>query len=138
MSETPEKPDKVEVGQILEGKVIRIKPFGAIVSLPDNSQGLVHISHVAASFVQNITDFVNEEDVVKVKVMSVDPETGKISLSMKEAAAPPARSSQSYDFRARSSKSPVDANSTFEEKFKEWQKISNERHAGLNKRNKRR
>ena len=42
--------EKLEVGSIVEGKVVRIKPFGAIVSL-GNTQGLVHISQIANSFV---------------------------------------------------------------------------------------
>ena len=126
--------EKIEVGQIVDGKITRIKPFGAIVLLPDNSQGLVHISHVASSYVQDINDFINVDDEVKVKVLSIDPETNKISLSMKEAAP---RSGPTEGYYGKPTRA-ADSNSTFEEKFKEWQKISNERHAGLNKRNKRR
>ncbi|MDR1643319.1 MAG: S1 RNA-binding domain-containing protein, partial [Clostridiales bacterium] len=43
---------EIKIGSIYEGKVVRLKPFGAIVSLPDNSQGLVHISHISNSYVQ--------------------------------------------------------------------------------------
>ena len=46
--------EKPEVGSIVEGKVVRIKPFGAIVSLGEQAQGLVHISQVANTFVQDI------------------------------------------------------------------------------------
>ena len=63
--------EKLEVGSIVEGKVVRVKPFGAIVSL-GNTQGLVHISQVANSFVQDINDHVKVGDMVKVKVLSVD------------------------------------------------------------------
>lgn len=72
----------VEVGKVLEGKVVSIVPFGAFVSLPDGETGLVHISEVAAAYVQNVSDYLKENQMVKVKVISVD-EKGKISLSIK-------------------------------------------------------
>lgn len=72
--------EKLEVGSIVEGKVVRVKPFGAIVSL-GNTQGLVHISQVANSFVQDINDHVKVGDMVKVKVLSIDEESHKIALS---------------------------------------------------------
>jgi len=131
MSDNPETP-KVEVGSIVDGTVLRIKPFGAIVSLPDNLQGLVHISHISTSFVQNIEDHLSVGDEVKVKVILKDPETGKISLSIKDASPPPTRS----EYRPRQQSAPSDG--SFEDKVKEWLKSSNERQAGLNKRNKRR
>ena len=74
----------VEVGKVLEGKVVSIVPFGAFVSLPDGETGLVHISEVAAAYVQNVSDYLKENQMVKVKVISVD-EKGKISLSIKKA-----------------------------------------------------
>ena len=129
MSDNTETP-KFEIGSIVDGTVIRIKPFGAIVSLPDKLQGLVHISHISTSFVQDIEDHISVGDEVKVKVISKDPETGKISLSIKEASVP-----VQNEYRPRQ---PAATDSSFEDKFKEWLKSSNERQAGLNKRNKRR
>ena len=75
---------KLEVGSIVEGKIVHIKPFGAIVSL-GTVQGLVHISQVANSFVQDINDHVKVGDIVKVKVLSIDEETHKIALSIRDA-----------------------------------------------------
>ena len=72
------------VGSIVEGKVTGITKFGAFVDLGDGKTGMVHISEVAPTFVKEIRDFVKENDVVKVKVLSVS-EDGKISLSMKKA-----------------------------------------------------
>ena len=77
--------EKLEVGSIVEGKVIRVKPFGAIVSIGEQAQGLVHISQVANSFVQDINDHVKVGDTVTVKVLSVEPVNNKIALAMKEA-----------------------------------------------------
>ena len=77
--------DKIEAGSIVEGKVVRIKPFGAIVQLENGGQGLVHISQIANGFVQDINDHVAIGDTVKVKVMSVDEENRKIALSIRDA-----------------------------------------------------
>ena len=139
----------IEVGSIVEGKVIKIKPFGAIVSLPNGSQGLVHISQVANGFVQDINDHVKIDDVVKVKILSIDTESNKIALSMREAL-PPApkpqnrapreggykknyenRSQRDFSDKTSTEQSPTDC---FEDKMKEWLKQSNERQSGLNKR----
>lgn len=73
----------IEVGMILEGKVSGITKFGAFVDLPDSKTGMVHISEVAPTFVNEINDFVKMGQTVKVKVLSMD--NGKISLSIKQA-----------------------------------------------------
>ena len=73
----------IEVGMVLEGKVSGITKFGAFVDLPDGSTGMVHISEVAPTFVNEINDFVKIGQTVNVKVLSV--ENGKISLSIKQA-----------------------------------------------------
>jgi len=141
--------ENIEVGSIVIGKVIKIKPFGAIVALPGNMQGLVHISHISKSFVQNITDHIDVGDTVKVKVLTIDTANNKISLSIKEAREPgdepekpqPPQGGFRDAPRNRTWEGPNQQPAqpaTFEDKLKEWQKISNERHAGLNKRNKRR
>lgn len=74
----------VEVGKIYEGKVTSIAPFGAFIALPEGETGLVHISEVASSYVQNVSDHLKENEIVKVKVISID-EKGKVSLSIKKA-----------------------------------------------------
>lgn len=115
---------------------MRIKPFGAIVLVGDNVQGLVHISHISDGFVQDISEHVDVGDIVNVKVLSIDTANNRLALSIKDAmpkdetiAAPPP---------ANIPPPPPDAAQIFEDKFKEWLKSSNERHAGINKRNKRR
>lgn len=75
------------VGDIVEGKVSGITKFGAFVDLPDGKTGMVHISEVAQTYVKEISDFVKMGQVVKVKVMSINPE-GKIGLSIKKALPP--------------------------------------------------
>lgn len=73
----------IEVGMVLEGKVSGITKFGAFVDLPESKTGMVHISEVAPTFVNEINDFVKIGQTVNVKVLSV--ENGKISLSIKQA-----------------------------------------------------
>ena len=75
---------QVETGAILEGKVTGITNFGAFVELPDGQTGMVHISEVANTFVTDIHTHLQENQQVKVKVLSVG-ENGKISLSIKKA-----------------------------------------------------
>lgn len=72
-----------EIGSILEGKVTSIVKFGAFVSLPGGKSGLVHISEIANTFVNDVSDFLHEGDTVKVKVLSA--ENGRINLSIKKA-----------------------------------------------------
>lgn len=74
----------LEPGKIVTGKVTGISSFGAFVSLGEGKTGLVHISEVALTYVKNVSDFLKENDEVKVKIMSVEP-NGKISLSIKQA-----------------------------------------------------
>ena len=78
---------QLEVGSILEGKVTGIAKFGAFVEVADGVTGMVHISEVSSSFVNDIHDHLSEGQTVKVKVMSVE-DNGKIALSIKKAEAP--------------------------------------------------
>lgn len=81
----------VEVGSIVEGKVTGITKFGAFVELPGGKTGMVHISEIAATYVKEIRDFLQENQVVSVKVIAVTPE-GKVNLSIKRAMEQPPRS----------------------------------------------
>lgn len=72
----------IEPGQVFEGKVIKIMNFGAFVTLTPGRDGLVHISQLSDERVENVSDVVNEGDMVRVKVLEVDKQ-GRIRLSMK-------------------------------------------------------
>ena len=141
--------EKLEVGSIVEGKVIRVKPFGAIVSIGEHTQGLVHISQVANTFVQDINDHLKTGDTVKVKILSIDAETKKIALSIKETLPKETRqgknekSFKQHRQPQEQKASPaeeyfkpqgVSPTADFEEKMREWMKQSNERQTSLNKR----
>ena len=78
------------VGSVLEGKVTGITKFGAFVSLPEGKSGLVHISEIAYSYVNDVKDHLKEGQEVKVKVIGID-QAGRINLSIKQVAPPPQR-----------------------------------------------
>jgi len=78
-----------QVGSILEGKVTTITKFGAFVALEGGRSGLVHISEIANTFVNDVHDFLQEGQTVKVLVLSA--ENGKINLSIKKALPPQER-----------------------------------------------
>ncbi len=79
---------QLEVGKIYEGKVTGITKFGAFVELEPGTTGMVHISEVANTFVNEIRDHLTEGQQVKVKVLNVTDD-GKISLSIKKAVDNP-------------------------------------------------
>ena len=72
---------ELQVGSILEGKVTSITKFGAFVALEGGRSGLVHISEIANTFVNDVHDYLQEGQTVKVLVLST--ENGKINLSIK-------------------------------------------------------
>lgn len=71
-----------EVGQIYEGKVASIMPYGAFVDLTPSVSGLLHVSEMADEFIKDVRKFVNEGDIIKVKIVGID-NMGKIKLSIK-------------------------------------------------------
>ena len=74
------------VGSVIDGKVTKIVPFGAFVELGSNVEGLVHISEMAPRRIETPAQVVKVGQEVKVKVMEVNPDRRRISLSMKAAA----------------------------------------------------
>ncbi|MDA8222635.1 MAG: bifunctional 4-hydroxy-3-methylbut-2-enyl diphosphate reductase/30S ribosomal protein S1 [Desulfitobacterium hafniense] len=72
------------VGSTVNGKVVRITPFGAFVGLGDGVDGLVHISQLADHHVNKVEDVVKVGDMVSAKVMDCKPEEKRISLSIRE------------------------------------------------------
>lgn len=77
--------EKYPVGTIVEGKVVRIVPFGAFVALEPTIDGLIHISQVAVRRIEKVEDELKIGDVVRCKVLEVNAEAKRISLSRKEA-----------------------------------------------------
>lgn len=80
--------EKYAAGSIVEGKVVRMVPFGAFVELEPGVDGLVHISQIANKHVVKPEDELKVGEVINVKVLEVNPEQKKISLSKRQADAP--------------------------------------------------
>lgn len=81
--------EKYAVGSVLTAKVVRTADFGAFVELEEGIDGLVHISEIAAERIKAVTDRVQPGQEVEVRVLGVDIEAKKISLTMKKPPAPP-------------------------------------------------
>ena len=77
------KIEDLSVGDILSGTVRNVTDFGAFVDIGIKSDGLVHISELSDKFVRNPMEEVSVGDIVKVKVIKIDLEKKKVSLSMK-------------------------------------------------------
>ena len=75
---------EIKVGEIFQGKVIKILDFGAMVEIFPGVQGLIHISQLAPYRVKKVEDIVKIGEILPVKVISID-EQGRINLSLKEA-----------------------------------------------------
>ena len=128
----------VEVGNIFEGTVVSIMSFGAFVSIDEGkATGLVHISEVAADYVNDVSEHLKIGDVVKVKVIKID-EKGKISLSIKRAlpSAPNQKKTKSkvrpaeIDFSPRSNE-----DMSFEDKLNKFKQDSDEKMLALRRSN---
>ena len=139
------------VGEIFEGKVTGITKFGAFVAMPDGRNGLVHISEIANTFVNDINDYVKEGQMVKVKVIGIG-ENGKVNLSMKQVLAPsqprpnrPRREQQSGESRPQQQRRSAprsderrsgevagpSGNASFEDKLKAFMSDSESRQADV-------
>ncbi|MGU3625740.1 polyribonucleotide nucleotidyltransferase [Comamonas sp. C24C] len=80
---------EVEIGKIYEGPIVKILEFGALVNLLPGKDGLLHISQIAHERVEKVTDYLQEGQVVKVKVLETD-DKGRVKLSMKALTERPA------------------------------------------------
>lgn len=142
---------ELQVGSILDGKVTGITKYGAFVALEGGKSGLVHISEIANTFVNDVHDFLQEGQEVKVLVLA--SENGKINLSIKKAqpqerppvrTARPAPQQQERSFtrapqqertfvRAPQQPQPVSADQSFEDKLKHFLSSSEGKMADLNR-----
>ena len=135
-----------QVGSILEGKVTSITNFGAFVALEGGKSGLVHISEIANTYVNDVHDFLQAGQSVKVLVLSA--ENGRINLSIKKAqpqepraprpvrparpAAVPARPAAKGHARAPAPP-PLSGDQEFEDKLKRFLSSSEGKMADLNR-----
>jgi len=77
--------EEAEVGKIYYGKVRKIMNFGAFCEIIPGTDGLVHVSEIAEGYVKSVEDVLKIGDTIPVKVIGIDPASGKINLSYKQA-----------------------------------------------------
>ncbi|QHE53389.1 S1 domain-containing post-transcriptional regulator GSP13 [Pontibacillus sp. HMF3514] len=125
---------KFETGQVLEGKVTGIQPYGAFVALDEEVQGLVHISEVTHGFVKDINEHLNIGDEVKVKILNIDEEKGKYSLSIRATEEAPKQQPKQQQQRKPQQNQQVQHQdddqsgfNTLKDKLDEWINQSKER-----------
>jgi len=143
---------ELQVGSILEGKVTTITKFGAFVALEGGKSGLVHISEIANTFVNDVHDFLQEGQTVKVLVLST--ENGKINLSIKKTqpqerpaprparparpansapAARPPQQNRTFSRVPQQATVAPSADQSFEDKLKQFLSSSEGKMADLNR-----
>ncbi len=134
---------ELTVGQIVEGKITGITAFGVFVEIGEGKSGLVHISEVARSYVNDINDFVKVGDSVKAKIMNLGDD-GKISLSMKRALDPERREPREKRDRRPAPTKPDNSfvwtpkkteSASFEEMMSRFKQTSDEKFSDLKRKN---
>ena len=109
-----------EVGDVVEGVVAKIMPYGAFIDLDGGQKGLIHISQVDRSYVQNVSDFLRENDRVTVKIVGTKDD-GRLDLSIKVLQEP-----DPSEHRPVGKQDPE-----FERMLKKFMQRSNERQADI-------
>jgi len=111
-----------KAGEKLTGKVTGIQPYGAFVSLDDQTQGLVHISEITYGFVKDINEFLSIGDEVEVKVLEVIEKDDKISLSIRALLEKPERRDERprETLQERIKKHDAEGFNSLEEKLEDW------------------
>ena len=127
----------IEIGSTIEGTVVKVADYGAIVRLAGGKMGLVHISEVADTFVRDVREFVKENDRINVKVLKVNNK-GRYELSAKQAdevavevrermPAPTQQRPHHEPYREYSAEHLERPPVTFEDKLSRYMKDSQER-----------
>lgn len=107
--------EKFNIEDVVEGKIVKVLNFGAFVEIAPGVEGLVHISQIAEERVNDPNDKLSVGDVVKVKILSIDNNKQKISLSIKEAIEKPVIDYSIYNDKEE----PVTLGDLFKDKFKD-------------------
>ncbi|AKG04032.1 MULTISPECIES: S1 domain-containing post-transcriptional regulator GSP13 [Salimicrobium] len=121
--------ENFQEGQVVEGKVTGIQPYGAFVALDDKVQGLVHISEVTHGFVKDVNEHLSEGDEVQVKILNIDEAKNKYSLSIRATQEAPKRAPKQNN-RQQASSAPKEDQSgfnTLKDKLEDWIKQSDDR-----------
>ncbi len=94
--------EKYKVGDTVEGKVLKVNPFGFFVELDRDIHGLAHVSELSRKPVKNVSDIAKIGDTLKFKIVSIEPEQHRLGLSLKAMSADEGGESGSGDAEAKS------------------------------------
>jgi len=81
--------ERYSIGDEVEGKVITLKDFGAFIEIEEGLNGLLHISEMAWAFVKHPSELIKEGEVLKLRILEIEPEKKKISLGLKQLLPDP-------------------------------------------------
>ncbi|HUV05307.1 MAG TPA: S1 RNA-binding domain-containing protein [Armatimonadota bacterium] len=98
-----------DIGSTVEGTIVKLADYGAIVRLQGGNTGLIHISEIADTFVRDVKDYFKEHDRVRVKVLSVNNK-GRYELSTKQVEQPVIESSPPREPRKAVERLPEEVN----------------------------
>ncbi|MDR1100763.1 MAG: S1 RNA-binding domain-containing protein [Clostridiales bacterium] len=127
-----EASNEIKVGNIMKGKIYKVVPFGAFVSLDGGKTGMVHISEVSESYVDDIVKYFEVGQEVTVKVISI-ADNGKIALSIKKAT----QDRQGENQGERNRRAPQPPLDPFEEMMRKFKQNSEEKMHALKRKDKR-
>ncbi len=88
-----------EVGQLIIGKVTKVKPFALFMEFDDGVQGLLHISEISDSYIRDIERYGTVGDELKVQIVSIDESNGFLRVSLKKV--PPAEAYSTHNNNMR-------------------------------------
>ena len=126
-------PGKYMVGDVVKGKVVRIVPFGAFVELEKGIDGLVHVSQISHEWLENPTSALKVGEEVEAKIIAIDHEKEKITLSIKAmtpapeapAKAPNKEREESEEVEAKPRKARKPRNEGDDGEVREWKEDNN-------------
>lgn len=117
-----------QAGDVVVGKVTGIQPYGAFVALDDETQGLVHISEITYGYVKEVSEYLAIGQEVNVKVLEVDEQANKISLSIRatqeKPPAPKKDGGSRQSLQSRVDEKDSEGFNSLRDKMQEWIKKS--------------
>ena len=135
---------ELNLGQIVEGKITGITAFGVFLDIGDGKSGLVHISEVSRTYINDLNDVVKVGEEVKAKVLSIGDD-GKVSLSIKRALeSEKSEPRKKYEKKNITPQKPdnsfvwtpkKDESSSFEEMMSRFKQTSDEKFSDLKRKN---
>ncbi|HLS36314.1 MAG TPA: S1 domain-containing post-transcriptional regulator GSP13 [Bacillota bacterium] len=117
--------NQLEVHQIVEGEVTGVQPYGAFVAIDEGVEGLVHISEITHGFVKDINEHLSIGDKVNVKILNIDEDNNKYSLSIRATMDKSAQESKKQVRKKQTKDNSSSGFNTMKEELEQWLQQSN-------------